>query len=466
MKNNRVYLVGIKGVGMTSLAVYLKQSGAYVAGSDTQDIFQTDKILNSFNIPIFKGFYQKNLNNSYTEVIVTGAHGGMLNIEARQSVKLGIPTYMHGAYLGKIMRGKFSISVAGCHGKTTTSALIAFILNRNGYQPSYVIGAPEISDIGPAGHFSRGKYLVLEADEYMTCPQTDKTPRFLWQQPQMEILTNIEYDHPDAFKNIEEVKISFLKFIQKLSVNGLLIACLDDGYTRQILPLVNVPLITYGFSPQADFYISKCYFGENVSFMRVSAKSGIEIGEFMLSVPGKHNMLNALSASIAANYIGLGWDKIKEAVKSFKGAKRRFEFIEKIKNSILIDDYAHHPSEIMATIQAARDWYPNKKIIAIFQPHTFSRTKMLMAQFAKSFILADIAIITDIFSSKREIADYSVSASKLVDEAKKVKNNCLYLKNKQAVVNFLKDKVEDNYIILTLGAGDIYTWHQDIKNLR
>ena len=456
------YLVGIKGVAMTSLAVYLKEKGFRVLGSDVTETFSTDTILKNEKIKVLKGFLAENIKKNYNVVIVTGAHGGATNIEARQADNYSIPRYMHGSFLGKILNDKIGIAVAGCHGKTTTSSMIAMILSNAGLDPSYAIGTAYINELGPAGHYGRGKYFIAEADEYMTCPLTDKTPRFLHLYPKIAVITNIEFDHPDFYKSIEEVKNAYIDFSKNISKNGILITSIDDPGVSSVLSKFRSPrIITYGFSPRADFRIEKFYQTEFASFMQVVNKN-LTVGEFMVSVPGKHNLLNALAALIAAKEIGLSEDRIKSLLKNYKGCNRRFELIGNYKNTALFDDYAHHPSEIKATLRAFKDRFPNKQIIVIFQPHTFSRTKELENLFASSFIDSNYTLVTDIFPSAREKYDPTINSVKLVSSINNIKNNAFYVSGIAQTVQILKKNLSENSIIVTMGAGDLYRWHSSL----
>lgn len=465
MSKKSVYMVGIKGVAMTAMAVYLKEKGYKVEGSDVNDVFITDEVLEKYNIRIKEGFKPENLNGKYDFAVVTGAHGGMTNPEALFSRKSGIPTYMHGEMLGKLMeKNGFNISVSGCHGKTTTSSLISFILTKSGSDPSYTVGTAQINGLGPAGHFGKGKVFIAEADEYMTCPQTDKTPRFLWQSPNIAVITNIEYDHPDAYKDLNEVMKAFIDFTHRLRDNGTIIACIDSPTVRKILPEIGKNIITYGFSPQADFRITNFSFGDGISFMNVSNRL-IDVGQFSLKIPGRHNLLNGLAAAIAANQSGVGWEKIRKYLKSFTGSKRRFEKISQSGKILLYDDYAHHPSEIAATISAAKEWFPDKRLLVLFQPHTFSRTKSLFDDFARAFTKSDIAVITDIYPSKREKIDPTISSNQLVIAANRNRKNAVYIPSKQDILLFLRENIKDNDLILTMGAGDVFSWHHDIEKI-
>lgn len=458
------YLIGIKGVAMTALAIYLKEGGYQVMGSDVKDTFITDKVLSDNQIEVRDGFRATNVPNNADIAIVTGAHGGMSNPEAIYAKQKNIPTYMHGVFLGKLMDSKVGISVAGCHGKTTTSSMIASLLVKSRLDPSYLIGTSEIYGLGPAGHLGKGNILVAEADEYKTCPVSDPTPRFLWQKPQLLIITNIEFDHPDAFKNIEEVKNTFITFTKNLQNGGCIIACIDNKAVQEILPFIKGRVITYGFSPQAEYRIVHHAFSKNLAFMRVQFQ-GREIGEFTLTTSGKHNLLNGLAASIAANNIGIDWNEIQKNLRQFKGSKRRFELVANMNSILLYDDYAHHPSEIESTLAGAQKWFSDKRIITIFQPHTFSRTKALFHQFAGAFKQSDITVITEIYASAREISDASINSSLLVWEGNKQKKNMLYLPSKEEVMGFLKKTIHEQDVIITMGAGDIFSWHPDIVQI-
>jgi UDP-N-acetylmuramate--alanine ligase len=461
MKRKNAYLVGIKGVAMTALAVYLKQQGYEVLGSDVEEVFPTDNILKEQGIKVKKGFDAQNINKDFDLVVVTGAHGGMTNIEAKRAREIGLLTLMHGEMVGRLMEGKTGISVAGCHGKTTTSSMTAFLLHQGGYNPSYLIGTPKINDLGPAGHYALGDIIVVEADEYLTCPKTCPKPRFLWQKPKIAVITNIEYDHPDAFGNISQVEEAFLAFAQKVKKNGTIVACVDNESIRNILPKIENEVITYGFSQRADFCIEKFSFTDYLSFMRIRYKN-IEIGDFTLKVAGKHNLLNALAAGITVNLLGESWEKVRQNIRLYSGCKRRLEKIGRVAEIDFFDDYAHHPSEIKATLCAVRNWYPQKRIIVVFQPHTFSRTKVLINEFARSFEKADIVIIPDIYPSAREKYDSSITSVKLVMEINRYKKNAVYKKSKKEVISYLEKNILANDLIITMGAGNIYGWHRDL----
>lgn len=469
-KNKNIHFTGIKGVGMTPLAIIAKEAGFGVSGSDINEKFITDTALRNANIAPLIGFSPDNIKN-IDLLITTGAHGGFDNPEVVEAKKRNIPVWTQGQAVGEFMKGEIfrknfqGISVAGSHGKTTTTAMIATILKHSNLDPSYVIGTSEISSLGGLpGHFGNGKFFVAEADEYATEPQYDKTPKFLWQHPEILVITNIELDHPDFFENVEIMRKNFLSFTKNISSTGHLIICGDDEENKKMIKELDGKVITYGFSPNNDYIVDKFKEDNEKSFFWVSSK-GTSLGEFMLSLPGEFNALNALAAIIAAIETGLSVDNIKSAIKNYKGAKRRFEYIGKLSTgALLFDDYAHHPTEIKKTLKAFHENYKNKKIVCIFQPHTYSRTKVLFDDFLNSFSFADTVVIADIYPSLREEKDPTVSSESLVKQMSRIHNNAIYMPEVKDVVEYIsKNEFDENFVIVTMGAGDIYKIGEKLK---
>ena len=451
-----MHFVGIKGVAMTALAVWAKERGWQVSGSDVEEVFPTDEVLLKKNITWNSGFDKNHISKDCDLVIVTGAHGGMNNVEAVEAQSLGIPTVMQGEILGACTADKKVIAVAGSHGKTTTSALTSHILMKAGKDPSYIVGCGDIPSIGQPAHFGSGEYFVVEADEYINCPGIDMTPKFLFLNPHIGVITNIEYDHPDAYNDIHAVKTAFKAFIEKTHKGGKIIACIDSENVQELLSAVdNSQKITYGFSKNADYYIEDVSFGDGKTMF--SVHHGDSNDAFELSIPGRHNALNALAAVLACTIVGVEMEAIKKALPSFVGTKRRFERVGQYQGAPIYDDYAHHPTEIQATLKAAKNWYPDKKIIAIFQPHTYSRTKALFKEFGEAFGDADEVVITDIYASGRESKDASISGNMLADSIT-VPSSVFYRPNEADVVQYIRENARQDNVIITMGAGDIWTW--------
>jgi UDP-N-acetylmuramate--alanine ligase len=469
MKKLNIHFVGIKGVGMTPLALIAKGAGFNVTGSDIGDEFITDGALRKAKIIPLVGFSEENIKNPDL-VIITGAHGGYDNIEVKAAVEKKIKVITQGEAVGLFMDGEIfgrhqiGISVAGTHGKTTTSAMIATLLKDNGLDPSYVIGTGEVSSLSAPGQYGKGKYFVAEADEYATEPKYNKKPKFMWQFPQIAILTNIEFDHPDIYASLAEVKDAYLQFVNQLDKKSVLIACIDDPEIRSMLKSSAVRVITYGFSKDADYVLDKVHISGSHMFFTVSSR-GMILSNFMINVIGEYNALNALSAVIVGLELGISSEKIKKGIMGFNGSKRRLEYVGELATGGLVyDDYAHHPTEIKKTLHALRLQYPNKKILAIFQPHTYSRTKKLFDQFIDSFVDVDSVILTEIYPSLREQPDPEVTSSRLVDKMKYHHKNVTFLSTIQDVVKYLNEnRYRSDTIIVTMGAGDIYKIHSELK---
>lgn len=446
---------------MTALAIVAKEQGSKVTGSDVADDFPTAPALAKAQITPQIGFKKENIKGHPDLVVVTGAHGGINNPEAQAARNSGLRVLTHGEALPEFMSGKKVIAVAGSHGKTTVSGMIAHLLTKAGLDPSFAIGCGDIKSLGVSGHAGKGDYFVVEADEYMTDPGQNPTPRFFYLNPLMAVITNIEYDHPDAYQNLDELKKAFLTFGKKVSDDGLIVAGIDNPNVKRILGELKTPILTYGFSPQADYQISRVSFGKERTWFWLKYK-GTDLTQFSLCVPGKFNAANALAASIVVNQLGLSWEQIKHDLLSFTGTKRRFEEKGEKEGVKFFDDYAHHPSQIRSTLEAARAWFPKARIICVFQPHTYSRTKALFNEFSKCFGSADQVIIIPIYSSAREKADPMVNSKILVNEINKYHRNALYLETLKSVVDYLKKHTVLGDVVLTMGAGDINKIYQEL----
>jgi UDP-N-acetylmuramate--alanine ligase len=461
-KKKHIHFVGIKGVGTAPLAIIAKEAGFTVTGSDMGEVFITDEILKKAGISPLVGFKKEHITTPDL-VIFTGAHNGFNNIEVKEAKEKGIEILTTGQAAGLFMSGKLfnkkyiGISIAGTHGKTTTSGMLATILKENNYDPSYIIGTSNINPLGSPGHFGRGKYFVTEADEYANDPASDKTPKFLWQHPQIAVITNIEFDHPDIYNSLDEVYQAFLTFANQLPDTGILITYGDDPQVQKLMKEAQKKFITFGFSPDNNYVITKLSQSGEHMFFWVSGY-GKNLGEFMLQVYGEHNALNALAAFIAAIEAGVPVEKAKSALRAFSGSKRRLEYIGELSTgSKLYDDYAHHPTAVKKTLKALRKQFPKKKIICIFQPHTFSRTKKLFNDFLRAFENADTVVMTDIYASAREPFDPTVTSMKLAEAMRQYHKEVILQPKLEDVINYINQKkFRSDTILVTMGAGDIY----------
>ncbi len=458
----RIHFVGIKGVGMAPLAIIAKQAGFKVSGSDVSETFITDEELKKSDISPSIGFSEDHVKD-VDLVIYTSAHGGLDNLEVKRAQEKGIPLLNQGKALGVFQKGDIfgkkyrGISIAGSHGKTTTTAIIATILAENKLDPSFVIGSGSVPSLGGPGHFGKGEYFVSEADEYFADTLSDRTAKFLYQSPQIIVVTNIDFDHPDIYASIDEIRSVFVEFANSLPDGGVLIACADGDENRKFLNLVNARKLTYGFLPNCDYVLQRVSYSSEKMFFWVKSHNAL-LGQFSMEIFGEQNGLNALAGIVVGLEIGLSVDQIKKGLSKFRGTKRRSELIGNLAGGgIIYDDYAHHPEEIRKTLFAFRKSFPKYKIIPIFQPHMYSRTKKLFNQFASAFSDADEVIVTEIFPSFREVVDPNFSSRLLSEEIKKYGKSAAYFATLYDVVKYLTSRdYGKNTLVITMGAGDVY----------
>lgn len=459
--------MGIKGVGMTPLAILAKEAGVIVSGCDIPEEFITDEPLKKAGITPIHHFSQSHLVD-IDLVITTGAHGGFDNPEVQEAKNRNIPVKTQGEAVGYFMSGEpfqrtnlQGISVAGTHGKTTTTAMIATVLGSS--DPSYIIGTSELIPLGLPGHYGKGKYFIAEADEYVTEPTHDKTIKFLWQHPSVIVVTNIEFDHPDVYSSIDHVRNSFLNFVRQLPTNGVLVANGDDIQVKNLLKDFSGKVVTYGFFPNNDYVIKRVSISGEHTFFWLSG-FGADLGEFALRVSGRHNGLNATASIVVGLEQGLPLEAIKKSLQTFGGVKRRFELLGTLSSgALLYDDYAHHPTEIKNTIHTFRARFPKNRIICIFQPHTYSRTKKLFEDFLRAFSYADTVILVNIYASLRESPDETVSSQLLAQAMKSIHKNVFFIKDTLGVVKYIKEqRFGRDSIVVLMGAGDIYKLQEQL----
>lgn len=418
--SSQIHFTGIKGVGMTALALCAQDLGIKVTGSDVDEPFVTDAVLKRRHIPWRIGFSLDHLSPNVDLLVYTAAHQGSRNPQVQAAINRGIPVFHHAQALGQIMEGKIGISVCGVGGKTTTAAMLSHILDRLGAHPSFAIGVGDIPSLGAPGRYDKqGKYFIAEADEYTADPAKRFVPRFAYQHPQIIICTNIEFDHPDVYADLDHTKTVFLEFFNRLPPDGLLLINADSPINRSLMSRLTIPYQTY-------------------------------LGQF--------NQANANAAIAAAVALGFDRTAATTALKDFAGTKRRFEKIGEAKNILLYDDYAHHPREIQTVLAAAKNNWPDRQLIAIFQPHTYSRTKALFIEFSRSFTVADEVIFLPIYASARETPDPAVSSLKLAQATP----GSFFAPTAPDLLQYLAAHLSPPAVIFTLGAGDIFLLHDQI----
>ena len=460
------HLTGIKGVGMTALALYFQDMGIMVSGSDVPEKFVTDEILKKRNIGWSVGINSDHIKKGTELLVTTGAHGGLNNDEVLKAKKLKIPVLTYAEALAEVSYEKETVCVCGVGGKTTIGSMLSVLLDSANLSPSFVVGVGNIFPLNISGRYIKdGRNFVCEADEYVLSPGIDNRPKFSLLKPKIIIATNIEHDHPDVYENIDKTKEVFLQFFKKLPKYGYLIANADNKNTLDVATRSRVNLITYGYEKNVDYRIQGLKFKDQKTLFSIYIrKSKKLIDNIVINVPGKFNAENAAASLVAGDLLGLGHEEIKKGLQRYLGCRRRFEDMGMFFGASFYDDYAHHPGEIKVTIQASKEWFPDRRIAVIFQPHTYSRTKALFDEFSKSFSNADVVGLMDIYSSAREIYDPGVSSELLAKEIRKHQKNCHYLGDHKNTLSWIKENVRSGDVVLTMGAGDIFYLYDLLKN--
>lgn len=466
-----IFFIGIKGVGMAPLAIIAKQAGFNIAGSDIPDEFITDISLNNEEILVFENFdiedikmFFEHYESDESLVITTGAHKGFDNPQAIWAKQKGINVISQGQALGVFMSGTIfdrdfeGVAVAGSHGKTTVSSLLSVSLVELGLDPTYAVGTGELFPVGSPGHFGRGGFFIAESDEYASEPVYDKIPKFLYQNPKYAIFNNVDFDHPDLFRDLDTVKEAFDEFALNIRSGGTLFLNGDDENLKSLKENItkDIRIVTFGCGKNNDFRIGKIV-TEGFESKFTVYKNQSELGIFELNILGKHNAINSLPVIALLYEVGFSPTEIRNALKVFKGSKRRLEIIGKTKNgALVVDDYGHHPLEISTTIKALRNAFPKKRIVAIFQSHTYSRTKSLLTEFAKSFDNADNLCLLPIFKSQRDTESDVLSEKEFVG-AFENKKGTIFIDNFPDMVKYISQNHDsEETLIVTIGAGEVY----------
>lgn len=453
-----IHLVGIKGVAMTSLAQCLLDLGKTVTGSDVEDEFVTTPMLSKVGVQTYVGFSPEHIHESTELVIYSGAHKGSQNPEVLTAISKHIPVLSHADALGALTEGKKCIAVCGVGGKSSVSAMITWILECAGKKPSFSVGVGNVLNLGRTGRYEKdSSYFVVEADEYVKDPGHDNAPRFMSLNPEVIVCTNIAYDHPDVYASFEDTKNAYRSFFAKLPTQGSLVYNGDDVALSTLSDQIQTQKISISKKDGAIFMISnyRASLGKTEADIVYKEK----IYTLILQIPGEFNVMNATYAIVAAQACGVDIETSLRALAQFQGTMRRFEN-KGVKQGVqYYDDYAHHPTEIQATLKALREWHPQAKVYAIFQPHTYSRTKALLKEFSMSFSDANEVLLLDIFASAREEADANTSSDILAQE---LQNNHIQVQNLHSVqqaFEYLKLEVKPGDVVITLGAGDLYNLH-------
>ncbi|MBD0381681.1 UDP-N-acetylmuramate--L-alanine ligase [Paenibacillus sedimenti] len=438
-----VHFIGIGGYGMSAIAKVMLEMGYRISGSDLAQQELTEK-LKAKGAQVFIGHEAQNVSGADLVVYSTALAKDNVEIQAAEDLK--IPIIHRSQMLARLMNERKGIAVAGAHGKTTTSSMIALVMENCGLDPTYIIGG-EIMNVGSNAKAGKGEFVVAEADE------SDGT--FLQYHPTLALVNNIEADHLENYNgDFENLKKAYAQFLSQVRPGGKAVVCRDDAFLNEMIPQIQSEVITYGIHHDADYMASDITLGDRKVTFTVHHK-GTTLGQISLSVPGKHNVYNALATLITCLEAGLSFEQIAEAIQEFRGAKRRFQVLGEVENILVIDDYAHHPTEIQATISAAKA--TGKRIVAVFQPQRYTRTYYLFEQFSRSFEEADEVIITDIYSPAGEKRIEGVDSAKLVELIRSNSNpNVQHIPTRDEVLEYLTQHVRQGDLVLTMGAGDIW----------
>jgi UDP-N-acetylmuramate--alanine ligase len=444
-KIRKIHFVGIGGIGMSGIAEVLLNLGFTVSGSDVKATSVTDRLV-ELGARVFEGHSAPNVHGA--QVVVTSSALAAGNPEVVEALKLKIPVIPRAEMLAELMRLKSCVAVAGAHGKTTTTSMVAVMLAQAGLDPTAVIGG-RLDVFGSSARLGKGEWMVVEADE------SDKS--FLHLLPTIAVVTNIDREHLDHYRDMEEILAAFASFMNKVPFYGAVIACVDSPWGklfRSLAPQLTRRTVTYGIEPGADLTASRVELTREGSVFEAAAK-GKPLGKFSVRVPGRHNVQNALAAVAVGLELDLEPAQIREGLEHFRGADRRFQVKAESNGVLLIDDYGHHPSEIRATLEAAR-LRAEGRIWAIFQPHRYTRTKFLMDDFAGCFDVCHQVYVLDIYPAS-EPPIPGITAERLVERMHELGfNRAQYAPSEEAVIRNVLGEVRPGDLVLTIGAGSIW----------
>jgi UDP-N-acetylmuramate--alanine ligase len=436
-----VHFIGVGGIGMSGLAEILRTLEFDVSGSDLREGENT-RNLQRLGVRIDVGHRAQNVHGA--DVVVYTSAVSAENPELLEARQLGIPAIPRAEMLAELMRVKYGIAIAGSHGKTTTTSLVATILRASGFDPTVVVGG-RMAALGSNARLGAGDLLVAEADE--------SDGSFLRLTPTIAVVTNIDPEHLDFYKTHENIKDAFIQFLEKVPFYGLSVLCLDHPHVQDLLPRVQRRHVTYGLSSQASYSARNIKFrGLSTSF--VAYRRGEPLGEFTVRMPGQHNVLNTLAAIAVADELEVPLDVMKEALQTFHGVARRFSIVDEAEGVTLVDDYGHHPAEIEATLSAARNAY-DKRILVAFQPHRYTRTESLWDDFTRSFNKADVVLVCDIYAAGEKPIP-GINSERLAKAIAEHGHGAVrYVRDRAELAADLARMARPGDVVIALGAGDV-----------
>jgi UDP-N-acetylmuramate--alanine ligase len=439
----KIHFIGIGGIGMSGIAEILLDQGFSVTGSDKQ-LSEITERLEKLGAKIYEGHSPEHIEPD-VDVVVYSSAVKMDNPEVQEAIRRKIPLIRRAEMLAELMRLKYGIGIAGTHGKTTTTSMVGLILIEGGFDPTVIVGGV-LRDLGGTNaRLGHGNFIVVEADEF------DRS--FLQLTPTIAVITTLEPEHLDCYGSVEELKNAFIDFANKVPFYGFVVLCLDEPMIQDIMPKIKKKIVTYGLNAQADVQaIDPEFSGRKASYTLIY--KGKDYGRINLQVPGIHNIKNSLAGIAVGMELGIEFEKIKKAVERFRGVYRRFEIRAEVNGIIVVDDYAHHPTEIRVVLQAAKDGC-KRRVVAVFQPHLYSRTRDFYLDFGRSFFNADVCVLTDVYPAREEPIE-GVSGKLIADAARDFGHKDVhYVPNKMELADYVLGLVKSGDMVIFMGAGDI-----------
>lgn len=450
----KIHFIGIGGIGMSGIAEILIDQGFTVSGSDRAPSDVTERLEN-LGAVVFEGHRAENIAADVDTVVYSSAVAPD-NPEVVEAQRRKIPVVRRAEMLAEVMRLKYGIGIAGTHGKTTTTSMISLVLMEGGLDPTVVVGGKLSGLGGTNARLGKGEFIVVEADEF------DRS--FLSITPTIAVLTTLETDHLDCYRDLEDIKGAFIQFANKVPFYGFIVLSLDEPALLDIMPqLSKKKIVTYGLNPQADVQAVEIRHKENTSTYTLLRQSK-ELGQIMLQVPGKHNVQNSLGAIAVGLELGIPFVKVKTGIEKFSGVYRRWEKKGEAGGITLYDDYAHHPTECRATLAGVKSGW-RRRVVCVFQPHLYTRTRDFYEEFGKSFLLSDVLVVTDVYPAREEPIQ-GITGELIVNAAKQFGHKEVhYVPEKQQLPEFLKSITKTGDIVITMGAGDIWKFGEEYLKL-
>jgi len=443
LKKYHIHFVGIGGIGMSGIAELLLNLGYKVSGSDVKSSDITAR-LKTLGGAIFKGHAAENIKGA--DVVVISSAIDPDNPEVQAAGQSSIPVIPRAEMLAELMRLKYSIAIAGAHGKTSTTSIVASVLAEGGLDPTVVIGG-KLKSIGSNAVLGEGDFIVAEADE--------SDGSFLKFSPTIAVVTNIDKEHLDFYADLDAIKTVFLNFLDRIPFYGLAVLCLDNEPIQDLIPRMKKRYTTYGMTSQADFQIRDVEFGQQKSRFDIYHR-GNKMGMINLNLPGIHNVYNATASIAVGVELNIAFDQIKRALETVEGVQRRLEIKGESNGVTVIDDYGHHPTEIKVTLETIEENWPNRRKVVVFQPHRYSRTRALFDEFSRAFYQSDVLVVLPIYAASEKKIE-GVTSQNLCEEIKAHGHKeVIHADGFKTALSHLKQTLQPGDVLLTLGAGDVW----------